>query len=67
MRAVVLNGARMIRRGDGYEELFDFNRDSAETRNLATASEAGPQLERLRAALKTLVPLRQPADSGHRP
>ena len=67
MRAVVLDGARMIRRGDGYEELFDFNQDSAEARNLATAGEAGPQLERLRAALKTLAPLRQPADSGHRP
>jgi arylsulfatase A-like enzyme len=67
MRAVVLDGARLIRRGDGYEELFDFNQDAAETRNLAPTAEAGPQLERLRTALKTLVPLRQPADSGSRP
>ena len=67
MRAVVLDGGRLIRRGDGYEELFDFNRDSSETSNLATSPEAGARLEQLRGALKALVPVRAPADSAHRP
>jgi len=67
MRAVVWDGGRLIRRGDGYEELFDFNRDSSETRNLATSPEAGARLEQLREALKTLVPVRAFADTAHRP
>jgi arylsulfatase A-like enzyme len=67
MRAVVLQGGRMIRRGDGYVELFDFDHDSAETRNLATVPEASAQLDRLRAALKALVPIREAADSARRP
>lgn len=35
MRAVVLDGFRLIRRGDGEEELFDFQNDTGEQHDLA--------------------------------
>jgi arylsulfatase A-like enzyme len=61
MRAVVLEGDRMIRGGDGTEELFEFDRDPWERHNLADTAAAAPRLERLHAALKAILP---PASSG---
>ncbi len=55
MRAVVLNGLRLIRRGDGREELFDFDHDTAEGRDLSNQKGETAGLEELRAALDQLL------------
>jgi hypothetical protein len=51
MQAVVLDGFHFIRNGDGVEELYDFDRDPGETRNLA----ARPELQDVVAAARRAV------------
>jgi len=55
MRSVVLDGFRYIRYGDASEELFDFDRDTAEVHNLAGDPGHAPTLLRLRGALDAIL------------
>jgi arylsulfatase A-like enzyme len=58
MRAIVLEGRRLIRSGDGDEELFDFENDADEGDDLSDAPAASSTLEQLHAALRAaLAPL----------
>ncbi len=55
MRSVVLGGVRYIRAGDGTEELFDFNTDPGEIRNLAGDSAFDQRLTAARGALDHIL------------
>jgi arylsulfatase A-like enzyme len=55
MKALVLDGYRYIRNGDGREELYDFIRDPFETNDLSRSAEGNAPLERYSTALKTLL------------
>jgi arylsulfatase A-like enzyme len=56
MASVLVDRYRLIRNGDGSEELFDWTQDPLEARNLARSDSLGPDLERLRGTLRSLVP-----------
>jgi arylsulfatase A-like enzyme len=55
MKAVLQNNLRLIRNGDGREELFDFANDRADSRDLAAAPEHQNDLKMLREALQRLA------------
>jgi arylsulfatase A-like enzyme len=52
MRSVVLDGVHYILNGDGSEELYDFERDEAESQNLVERAEMAAKLEAARRAVK---------------
>ena len=54
MKAVVLDGGRLIARGDGHQELFDFDRDSMERHDLLDSADTS-HVDRLRSALKAVL------------
>jgi arylsulfatase A-like enzyme len=65
MQSLLLDGDRYIHNsGDGREELFDFERDTAEAHDLSALPAGAAKLTRLRDALKVAL---QPADTGNRP
>ncbi len=55
MKALVHQGLRYIRNGDGREELYDFSADPWEQTNLATVPERQPDLAAARAELERLL------------
>lgn len=52
MVSMVAGGLRYIRRGDGHEELYDFDRDPWETNDLATTTSGQAELPKLRDLLE---------------
>jgi arylsulfatase A-like enzyme len=54
MQALVANGHYYIRNGDGREELYDFDRDPGETRDLAATDEGQAALAAFRRSLAAL-------------
>ncbi len=54
MKSVIDGGFHYIRHSDGHEELYDFERDTAELDNLADRTDARPALERSRRALDSI-------------
>ena len=54
MQALVANGHYYIRNGDGREELYDFDRDPGETRDLAATDEGQAALAVFRRSLAAL-------------
>jgi arylsulfatase A-like enzyme len=59
MKALVHEGLRYIRNGDGREELYDFAADRWERTNLAALPERQQALAGARAALDRLMPGRK--------
>jgi arylsulfatase A-like enzyme len=56
MKAVVDREEKVyIRGGDGREELYDLRADPLQVRDLSGSPDSGPDLERLRSALKALL------------
>jgi arylsulfatase A-like enzyme len=55
MKSLVMEGIRYIKNGDGREELYDFENDPAEERDLADSEEGRRALERFRRSLTTLI------------
>jgi len=60
MKSVLRNNLRLIRNGDGREELFDFASDRDERSDLATMPERQGDLQMLREALQALSASRSP-------
>ncbi len=60
MRSVVVGDYRYIRAGDGGEELFDFQRDAAETTDLSHQPGRQSDLVSLRSALDRILQLHPP-------
>jgi len=60
MKAVLQNNLRLIRNGDGREELFDFANDRIDSRDLAAMPEHQDDLKQLREALRQLAASRSP-------
>ncbi len=58
MRAVVLDGWRLIRDGKGGLELYDFDHDTAEMNNLADTAEGKAEMARLEAVLRATGAIR---------
>jgi len=54
MTSILLNGFRLVVRGKGGQQLYDFNRDPDERVDLSTSSEMAPILDSLWAALASL-------------
>lgn len=54
MQALVANGHYYIKNGDGREELYDFDRDPGETRDLAATAEGRAALAAFRRSLAAL-------------
>ena len=52
-KSLVADGYHYIENGDGSEELYDFENDPEELRNLSSSEEGRRQLERFRLLLKT--------------
>lgn len=55
MKSLILDGSRLIRNGDGVNELYDFESDTLEARNLAGDSSSAVTLVRLNEALGALL------------
>jgi arylsulfatase A-like enzyme len=55
MQSLVMDGRHYIKNGDGREELYDFENDPAEERDLADSEEGRRALERFRRSLTTLL------------
>jgi arylsulfatase A-like enzyme len=55
MQSVISDGMHYIRNGDGTEELYDFETDAAELRDLSSRPEARASLERLRSRIDDLI------------
>jgi arylsulfatase A-like enzyme len=55
MKSLVMDGRHYIKNGDGREELYDFENDPAETRDLADSEEGRRALERFRRSLTTVL------------
>ncbi len=66
MKAVLQNNLKLIRNGDGREELYDFANDRTDSRDLAAMPEHQGDLKALRAALDALAASRSspPAPSA---
>lgn len=56
MASVLTGGLRLIRNGDGRDELYDFDDDPAESADLASVPGYTADLQRLRGALAALTP-----------
>lgn len=56
MKSVVVDGFRLIRNGDGREELYDFVADTMETRDLAADPAWAEALSHARGALQAVAP-----------
>ncbi|MEO8199312.1 MAG: sulfatase [Gemmatimonadota bacterium] len=65
MKAVLHDTLRLIRNGDGREELYDFAHDQKDQRDLADSTNRQGDLLRLRSALQSMVPT--PPGTGPRP
>ena len=57
MKSVLLNNLRLIRNGDGREELYDFATDRTERLDLATKPEYQRDLQMLRNTLAAIAPV----------
>jgi len=55
MKAVLQDSLRLIRNGDGREELFDFTHDRTDSRDLVALPEHQEDLKTLRETLSTLA------------
>ena len=55
MKSLILDGARLIRNGDGLNELYDFESDTLEARNLAADTSNAVTLVKLNGALGALL------------
>jgi arylsulfatase A-like enzyme len=55
MKSLILDGSRLIRNGDGVNELYDFESDTLEARNLAADSSGAVTLVKLNEALGALL------------
>lgn len=55
MKSLILDGSRLIRNGDGVNELYDFEFDTLEARNLAGDSSSAVMLVKLNEALGALL------------
>jgi arylsulfatase A-like enzyme len=55
LKSIVASGMHYIRHSDGREELYDFERDAAETNDLSSRPESRPGLEEARRALDRLL------------
>ena len=55
MRSIILGQSRLIRNGDGVNELFDVDQDTLEARNLAQDPAAAGRLVALQRALAVLL------------
>ena len=55
MKSLVMDGMHYIKNGDGREELYDFESDPAEERDLAGSEEGRRALERFRRSLMTFL------------
>jgi len=55
MKSLILDGSRLIRNGDGVNELYDFESDTLEARNLASDSASAITLVKLNEALGALL------------
>jgi len=64
MKSLVAGGLHYIHSADGVEELYILESDPEEKQNIATASNAGPVLERLRAALGLTLKKGRRPDAG---
>ena len=62
MKSLVFQGMNYIRNGDGVEELYDFDNDAEEKKNLAEFSEYRTELERGRRLVETT---HAPVQIGH--
>jgi arylsulfatase A-like enzyme len=60
MKAVLQDNLRLIRNGDGREELYDFANDRTDSHDLAAVAQYQGNLETLRAALEALAASRSP-------
>ncbi|MEO8294435.1 MAG: sulfatase [Gemmatimonadota bacterium] len=58
MKAVLMDNRRLIRNGDGREELYDFANDRTDQRDLAALPAEADMLAALRRALESLAPRR---------
>jgi arylsulfatase A-like enzyme len=61
MKSLILDGSRLIKNGDGVNELYDFESDTLEARNLATDSASAVTVVKLNQALGALL---KPATSA---
>jgi hypothetical protein len=59
MKSLVADGGHYIKNGDGGEEIYDFDNDPWEKKDLARSENGAPMRERLRRMLAT-----SPARSG---
>jgi arylsulfatase A-like enzyme len=55
MKSLILDGSRLIRNGDGVNELYDFESDTLEARNRAGDSSSAVTLVKLNEALGALL------------
>lgn len=55
VKALIFNGMRYIKNGDGVEELYDFENDPWEQRNLANLEESSQILNQFRALLEKIL------------
>jgi arylsulfatase A-like enzyme len=55
MKSLVANGMHYIKNGDGREELYDFENDPAEERDLANSKEGRQKLEEFRRSLESIL------------
>ena len=60
MKSLVIDGKQYIRNGDGREELYDFENDPEEERNLASSEESRGMLKQFRATLDLIDRHRKP-------
>ncbi len=64
MKAVLQNNLRLIRNGDGREELYDFANDRTDSHDLAADAGTPRDLEKLRATLDALAASRSPPSAA---
>jgi arylsulfatase A-like enzyme len=55
MKSLVVDGSQYIKNGDGVEELYDFEHDAAEQRNLVNSEEGQRLIARFRKFLESIL------------
>jgi arylsulfatase A-like enzyme len=55
MKSLVIDGMHYIKNGNGSEELYDFENDPLEVRDLSSSKVAQPAIERFQRALATIL------------